>query len=246
MSLIRDFFIWLEEHQIGILTTIAVHLLIITAFLVLKIRTIPAQEFAVMIDLSQIVFDFEEEISPEAVQAQEEAVTQELMQAIRQEMRNIPVNVVDQRAAENIERMRREILAEENLSDPEPYQEPPVNTPADDATAANIYDDRFPVDAAGGRTVYRGPTTVSYELAGRRHTSMPPPVYRCRSGGTIVVDIVVNNNGYVVRADVNPSRSNSEDPCLVSTAQSYAERSRFNNATTTRQEGTITYVFQAQ
>jgi len=246
MSLITNFFIWLEKRQIGILTTIAVHLLIVSAFLIVKLRANVVQEYGIIIDPSQMRFDMVE-LSPEEIQEQEATVTQELMQTIRQEMRNIPVNVIEQRAQENVERMRQQILAEENISDPVRVQDTAVETAnADDVLPDNVYDERFPLDASGGRTVYRGPTTVSYELSGRRHTSMPRPVYRCQTGGTIVVDIVVNNNGYVVTATVNSGRSNSNDACLVNEAVRYAERSRFNQSTLARQNGTIAYMFQTQ
>ena len=59
MSVIRDFLLWLEERQIGILTTIALHLFIICIVMFLKIRTYAIQEVGIMIDLSQIDFDFE-------------------------------------------------------------------------------------------------------------------------------------------------------------------------------------------
>jgi len=75
---------------------------------------------------------------------------------------------------------------------------------------------------------------------------MQAPVYRCLVGGTIVVNIIVNGNGYVIDARIDKNKSNSEDACLVSEAKRYAERARFNQSTQARQQGTITYIFQAQ
>ena len=244
MSLFKSFFIWLEEHQIGILTTIAIHLFAFTTFLMFKISAIPAQEFVVMVDFSQIIFE-EDEPAYEDDSAREQNV-QEFIESMRQDIRHIPVNVDDQRARESIDRMIREIKAEENIADPPPSPQDVPAPPTEEDAPINTYDDRFPLDAAGGRTIYTGATTVSYELEGRRHTHMPAPVYTCRAGGTIVVDITVNGNGYVVSAQINRSRSNSQDPCLVSNARRDAERSRFNRSNTAQQQGTITYIFQAQ
>jgi len=250
MSIFRDFLHWLEEHQVGILSTIALHLLIISVFLVLKIRTNVAREYNVlMVDLS-LISEMMEVMSQEE-DIQQEMSSQEFVQTLRQEynVRTIPVNTAEERARENIERMVSDLKAEENIIDRPQPRDVPEATTVDNTMRENearIYDDRFPLNSAGERTIYKGDTTVSYELSGRRHTSMPAPVYRCRIGGTIVVDIVVNANGIVVTADINKSRSNSEDACLVAAAKRDAERSRFNIASTTRQQGTITYIFQAQ
>ena len=245
MSIISGFLLWLEERQVGILSTIAIHLLIISLIMALKIRTNIEREYQILIDFSQISFIEEDETLEEQQQASAQEFVRNMQQQINDEVRNIPVNVADQRAAESIERMVREIMAEENISDPPP---PPQDVPAAITSPEdiNLYNTQFPVDASGERTVYTGQTTVSYELSGRRHTHMPSPVYRCRAGGTIVVNIVVNNNGYVVTAAIDRGRSNSEDPCLVDAAIQNAERSRFDRSTNAQQRGSITYVFQPQ
>ena len=249
IRIINKFLFWLEEHQIGILTTIAVHLLIISVILVLKIRTNVQREYNIMIDLSQIQAIMDE-IPPEVLQ---EVSAQEFIQNMQQEynvVRNIPVNVAEERAVQNIEKMIRDIKAEENITDPPPHQDTPAEIVQREEklleNEARIYEDRYPVNATGERTVYKGATTVSYELSGRRHTYMPAPVYKCRMGGTIVVDIVVNNNGYVLTAEINKSKSSTEDSCLVEAAKRDAERSRFDQSSLARQQGSIAYIFQAQ
>ena len=247
MSVFSNFLLWLEEHQIGILTTIAVHLLIISVILVVKIKTFVGQEYSIMLDMSQIQAYMEEMIPEEQPQVSE----QEYVQNLRQEynIRNIPVNTADERAAQNIEKMIRDIKAEENITDPPPQDTPAEIAPREEKMLENevrIYEDRYPVNSAGERTIYKGETTVSYELSGRRHTWIPTPVYKCHTGGKIVVDIVVNGNGYVVKTEINKSKSNSNDPCIVQDAIRYAERSRFNTSTQARQQGSITYIFQAQ
>ena len=247
MSVFRDFLLWLEERQIGILTTIAVHLLIISVILVLKIKTYTGQEYAFMIEMSQIQAYIEEQRPEEQPQIN----AQEYVQNLQREynvVRNIPVNTADERAVQNIEKMISDIKTEENIKDP-PRDTPDEIVQKEEKMLENearIYDDKYPVNSAGERTIYKGATTVSYELSGRRHTWMPAPVYKCRAGGKIVVDIVVNGNGYVIKAEINKGKSDSDDPCHVETAQRDSERSRFNTSSQARQQGSITYIFQAQ
>ena len=249
MSVINQFLLWLEEHQIGILTTIAVHLLIISVILVMKIRSTVDQEYTIMLDLSQIQAIMEREIPEEQPQLQ--MSSQEYVQTLSQEynVRNIPVNTAEALAVENIEKMIRDVKTEMNISDPPPQDTPDETAPKEEKLLENearIYEDKYPINTAGERTIYKGPTTISYELSGRRHTWMPNPVYRCRAGGKIVVDIVVNGNGYVVKTEINKSKSDSEDSCIVEDAIRNAERSRFNTSSLQTQKGSITYIFQAQ
>jgi hypothetical protein len=243
MWVIQDFLNWLEEHQIGILTTIVVHLLIISVILILRISTFTGRDYSIMIDMSLINANMEE-IIPDEISQPMKTVNQEY------NVPNIPVNTADKNAIENIEKMVRDVKTELNITDKTPPKDNPAEiTSHDDKSLENearIYDDKYPINAAGERTIYKGQTTVSYELSGRRHTWMPAPVYKCRTGGTITVNIVVNGNGYVLTAEIDKIKSNSEDICIVEAAKRDAERSRFNVSSLAKQQGTITYIFQAQ
>jgi outer membrane biosynthesis protein TonB len=169
-------------------------------------------------------------------------------------VRNIPVNTADNRAVDNINKMVSDIKTEMKITDdvpPSPQDTPAEaskkeETPLENKAHNDDYDDRYPVNAAGERTIYTGATAVSYELRGRRHASMPVPVYKCRGAGKVVVDIVVNGNGYVLKAEVNKSKSNTEDPCIVEAAGHDAERTRFDTSSLAKQQGSITYIFRAQ
>ncbi len=248
-----SFLLWLEEHQIGILATIAAHLFIISIILILKINTYAERDYQIVIDFSHVDMqkeDEKEDEKQETPQSRESA--QEFVQNMRQEynVRTIPVNTASDQAVKNIEKMVQDIKTEMNITDPKPAQDQPAEIIQQEdkllENEARIYDDKYPVDSEGQRTVYKGPTTISYDLSGRRHVSMPAPIYKCKEGGKIVVDIVVNARGYVLSADINRSKSASEDPCLVEAAKNAAERSRFNESSTAKQSGSITYIFIAQ
>lgn len=89
-------------------------------------------------------------------------------------------------------------------------------------------------------------TSVSYSLIDRSSYRLPPPIYTCIEGGTVVVNIEVDPQGYVTKADFNASSSNTSNGCLVENAIQYALRARFNPASVPTQIGTITYVFQSK
>jgi hypothetical protein len=95
--------------------------------------------------------------------------------------------------------------------------------------------------------VYAGESSVSYKLAGRYKTDLPVPVFRCEFGGKVVVAIVVNPRGEVVKAEVVDAGSKPDD-CLREVAVAAAARSRFNedDKAPPRQPGVITYNFVKQ
>lgn len=96
-------------------------------------------------------------------------------------------------------------------------------------------------------SVYTGPSVISYELAGRKASSLPIPAYRCMGGGQVTVTVTVNPSGDVVGAKIN-DRVSSEDECLRAYALRAARMSRFSakSDAPARQEGTIVYEFIAQ
>lgn len=89
-------------------------------------------------------------------------------------------------------------------------------------------------------------TSVSYSLVERNNYVLPPPIYTCIEGGKVVVNILVDANGYVVEADFNAASSGTSNGCLVDNAIAYALKARFNSSSRASQKGTITYIFQSK
>lgn len=96
-------------------------------------------------------------------------------------------------------------------------------------------------------TVYVGKSSVSYNIKGRYKTYLPIPVYKCEFGGKIVVAVVVNRQGRVIKAEVVDTESNKDDS-LREVAVDAALKSEFNvdEKAPERQTGTITYNFVKQ
>lgn len=95
---------------------------------------------------------------------------------------------------------------------------------------------------------FKGPTRIYYDLAGRTHTYLPIPIYKCQGSGKVVLEINVNMNGIVEKAQIIAKESTTSDPCLVETAVTTALISRFNSdyKSLKIQTGTLTYHFVAQ
>lgn len=99
------------------------------------------------------------------------------------------------------------------------------------------------VDKYGpGAGVGNGP---SYSLNGRNGLSLPKPNYPGNEEGIVVVQITVDKNGSVTKAEPGVKGSNTTNPALIAAAKKAAMQAKFNadeNAAAF-QVGTITYRF---
>jgi TonB family protein len=87
-------------------------------------------------------------------------------------------------------------------------------------------------------------TSISYSLIDRNSYRLPPPIYTCIEGGKVVINIVVDDSGYVTDADFNAKSSGTSNGCLVENAIAYALKAKFSPSDKASQKGTITYLFQ--
>jgi len=95
--------------------------------------------------------------------------------------------------------------------------------------------------------IYSGKSNIHYSLENRFHVRLGNPVYLAKGGGQVIVDIQVDRNGNVIRAQARES-GNLKDPLLPQYAVEAAERTVFNSdiKAPSVQKGTITYNFVPQ
>ncbi|MBN2519259.1 MAG: hypothetical protein JXB17_02045 [Bacteroidales bacterium] len=96
--------------------------------------------------------------------------------------------------------------------------------------------------------IYKGPSTLIYEIENRTAIKLPLPVYKCEGGGVVKLAIEVNRNGNVVKAVINEYNENKDDNCILQAALSSAFASKFNHDDNAPeiQEGMIIYTFISQ
>ncbi len=101
-------------------------------------------------------------------------------------------------------------------------------------------------ESSGKKSANRN-TTVSYRLVNRSDLDLPNPVYTCEGSGKVVINIVVDSLGKVIKTDYSESASTTANGCLIDSAIEYAKQARFTTkATKNKQLGTITYNFPGQ
>lgn len=89
----------------------------------------------------------------------------------------------------------------------------------------------------------------NFRLQGRNIVgSLPKPQYTVNNAGTVVVEIIVNRDGNVIKANALVQGSTVQDDALFKAAEKAALRARFTNSENGAdiQRGTITYHFRIQ
>ena len=97
------------------------------------------------------------------------------------------------------------------------------------------------------KSVYSGPSVLSYEVPGRKGSYLPIPAYKCMGEGEVTVNVTVNPQGKVIAASVKDDVS-SDDSCLRAYAVRAAQSSMFSSkaGALAKEYGYITYRFIAQ
>lgn len=89
----------------------------------------------------------------------------------------------------------------------------------------------------------------NFRLQGRNIVgSLPKPQYTVNNSGTVVVEIIVDRSGNVIKANALVQGSTVQDDALFKAAEKAALRAKFTNAESGAdiQRGTITYHFRMQ
>jgi hypothetical protein len=245
-----------EGRLVGILGTVIIHLIAGIIFMSLQIKALHR-------DLSN---EFEVEFAPvEESEIKEKliklpATTMERVLQGDEELLNIARNLANKAEqkidpADYIDKVKEELIksgklrSDNYIDDQKRLDE--MN--ADEKLAVeneNVEKNEIdkPEESQEMAANYKGPTRIYYDLAGRTHTYLPIPIYKCQGSGKVVLLIEVNQKGIVEKVKIIAGESTTFDPCLIETSVTTALISRFNSDINSPkvQTGTLSYHFVAQ
>lgn len=248
---IRDSLLdWLKEHRHGVMGTVIFHLVLAIFLVCVGISRLDSQQrMEIEIDMP------EPEIAQQKQEEQkkkEQILQQSADEEVNEMLRSLAVNEdavkkntetqPHERVEEYIEQIQEEIDSDYGgryrANKNKHYKEDSIRVQRDKKERM--------LDSLQS-TVYVGKSSVSYNIKGRYKTYLPIPVYKCEFGGKIVVAVVVNRQGRVIKAEVVDAESNKDDS-LREVAVDAALKSEFNvdEKAPERQTGTITYNFVKQ
>ena len=248
---IRDSLLdWLKEHRHGVMGTVIFHLVLAIFLVCVGISRLDSQQrMEIEIDMPEpeIVQQKQEE-----QKKKEQILQQSADEEVNEMLRSLAVNEdavkknaetqPHERVEEYIEQIQEEIDSDYGGR----YRANKNKHYKEDSIRAQRDKKERMLDSLQS-TVYVGKSSVSYNIKGRYKTYLPIPVYKCEFGGKIVVAVVVNRQGRVVKAEVVDAESNKDDS-LREVAVDAALKSEFNvdEKAPERQTGTITYNFVKQ
>jgi hypothetical protein len=237
---------WMQENATGILGTIAFHMLLAIIFLIIKISSERSYLESI------ILFDIDEEIAQEQAEPEmpDPEFDQRLADYLEQAKSNVPVNLARNVEEEiSTEKYVQELEREINENRPESWEEMQQRL----KELQEISQEELIMEGENDtprkeQEPYLGPTNIYYSLENRYHLRLPVPVYKCEGSGLIEVNIVVNQQGKVIQAEVDQQGAGINETCLAEAAVNAALRTLFNAdyKAATRQVGSITYHFIAQ
>lgn len=240
---------FIRENINGFLGTLIFHLLLVVVIMATRLSSVSHQpEQSMLIEFDSDVTEEEFRELTESLMNRGEFDEDPESDQLR---RNIAVNVSEERPvpdefremspdqmSELDDRVEEILNNAANGKMPEPEQ-PDMNfkLPTDTPDQENINDEP-----------YTGPTTITYDLAGRIHLRMPVPVYKCPGGGIVEVKISVNRHGKVISANIDGEPESFNERCIFQMALEAATGSIFDEKSDAPpvQDGTITFHFQKQ
>lgn len=232
----------------GIIGTLVFHILLFLVFILANVDIKgDSKPDEVIIEFPDILPEPEEEI---VEQEKETENTRE--QTAQNDLTNVASNRL---ATENTTQSADEYIDDEFQKEIEAAKQLAADVNKQLSKKVVSLDDiKMPVETTEGMNpdsikniIYAGESNIVYFLKNRYHIRLPIPVYLAQGGGTVEVDIVVNQNGKVIKASAK-RKGNIHDEQIYLYAETAAKRTVFNTdySAPSAQKGTIRYTFVAQ
>lgn len=93
-----------------------------------------------------------------------------------------------------------------------------------------------------------GAVSATFSLTNRYPMDDPLPTYKCRSAGTVRINVSVDKDGNVTAKDINPSQTTTSNDCLLQEALNYVSKWKFDPSVNhpKKQQGWVEFRFQSQ
>ncbi|MDD2634248.1 MAG: hypothetical protein PHW82_01975 [Bacteroidales bacterium] len=236
----------------GILGTLIFHLIIVIIVMASGIKTkVQYQETYMLIEP-----EYFDEIEKEKTEMEEKYGDVNIEQYLN-EIRNVGSNYRGGASPEELQAMSQEELKAmyeaEMLREKygEDYEKM-MNTSYEDYLEENSAADNKTEPSSENNRLnesYAGPALVFVELDNpkRGKTYIEVPVFTCRHGGSVVINISIDTDGRVKSANVASVKSTGDGSCISNAARNAALNSKFTTAAGGKTEyGKITYQFIQQ
>jgi hypothetical protein len=243
---LRSFF---TNNVNSILGAISLHLLIVAAFLLFKLgENRDMQKEQVLIEFNEEMLLPEDRLTENNPDEGDMADAMPVLdnRTTHSIASNVAAKLDEEISTEKYEQQVMEELGISSLKN-QPADIARDQAPDENAIGQRQQDEKQETDREVPNVLRKDNTTVSYFLMNRYHRYVYIPTYKCQGGGTVILDIVIDQGGKVISALIAENKS-TRDPCLLEEAYRSAVSAQFNadSKAPVKQLGTISYVFLAQ
>lgn len=245
----RTFLFW-DQHKVGILGTIIIHLVIFIVFLMNKL------ESNTEVYLSTVEVELKKDYEPpaekkdgfgEGILPDDAVKSNKEVEAIRNFAVDATASDLNPTLGDDKGINASELYAETNRLREKLNENRELFEESKSTEGVDIPNTPQKVISEQEAGHYKGPAVISYFLKDRKAIFLPVPAYKCQYGGQVVVDIEVDGNGDVRKAAIDEANSVKDD-CINQAAIKAANESTFtvSSSSSSRQKGSITYLFVPQ
>lgn len=246
---------FIKRNINGILGTILFHLVIVFIAMTISIKSeIQYQETYMLIEPQYL-----EEIEMEKEENNQNSDFGEVdIEQYIKEIRNVGSNFQGGKSPEELQAMSQEeirkmyeeeLLREKYGDDYEKMMNTSYEDYVENQNQNSNTSNANESSESSSNESYAGPALVFVELENpnRGKSYIEVPVFTCRHGGTVVINISVDTDGRVKSANVVSVKSNGDGECISDAARHAALNSRFTTLAGGKTEnGKITYQFIQQ
>lgn len=247
--MITSFLDWFENNKFGVIGTLTLHttILFVLSFMQLK----NASEMQVIGEMPmEVLTELETEELMEQLLEAEQGAPEKVTNLTSNIAAQLRPSYDRQRLAESVE---NEVAAEAQAEFDRLEQERAARGESDpimpELDPSKWNKDRY-MDKAAEPVRVEGATTVWHDLKDplRAERHIHVPAYICKGFGLVVVNVSVDRDGQVRKAELDATRTNVQDDCMVGNALRSAREASFaaNGAAPEQQRGSIFYRFMPQ
>lgn len=227
-----------KNIAIGIAGTVIFHLILLIVFLSVKLGDVKSKHE----NLITIEFSDEKYKPIEQIIEESKPKIQKIQPLDNKTLSNIASNTAEKLTKEiSTEDYEKEVMKELGMKEINPHYD---NSLPEDVTVTKP-EKKKETETESGKNF--GQTRITYAMDDKRKAKyIDRPIYLCQGGGTVVIQISIDQEGNVLEAKVVSTTTSEE--CIASTAlesaRNFVFQSNYNSPR--RVDGTITYIFVAQ
>lgn len=233
MNRIDAFLDWFERHKYGIVGTVVLHTLVVFSLAMLHMRSEVDED-----EISELRVEMAPPMTEEEFKQLEQELEQGKTPTAFEEVKSMSSNITADKVVQRLDPATQQRISDRVENDLKAMEQAEFDRLAEERKARgeeivmptldpSKWDKELYMDKAAEPVRVEGATAVWHDLKDRAEQRIHIPAYLCPGFGTVVVNVSVDRNGRVTRAEMDKARSSTSDACMAEHALSSAQSASF-------------------